>query len=394
MLDHRLLLCVAVAYLAFRLFSAIVMALVASHQDLGFVYYSTGRQDYWEMTHVWDGRWYQRIVEDGYPGTLPRDSSGNVAQNQWAFYPMYPMLVSALMWLTGGSFAVVGSLLSLVLGLVAALLMAVLFRQQVGAVAAFGAVCVYAAAPPSPVLQMTYTESLAMVLLLVALLGFQRHNWWLVTLAALACGVARPIAVPLALVALVVAWHRWKERDRRPISRGEWAGMASALVACGLSWAIWPVYAGLRTGSFSAYTDTMAAWRGGGSITYFVSWAGNFDRLFGPVGAAFWLTVMIVGFLALVLGPWASALGTVLRTWVLAYGFYLLAVLDAWTSTYRYLLLMFPIAVVLIGAGWQDRRNWLFVGPRTVIWVVLGLGWQVWWCWTLLVLTHIGGDAI
>nr|WP_279672252.1 hypothetical protein [Flexivirga meconopsidis] len=376
------------------MFSAIVMTLVAPHQDLGFVFYSTGRQDYWEMTHVWDGRWYQRIVEDGYPSTLPLDRNGNVAQNAWAFYPMYPMLVAGLMWLTGGSFAVVGSLLSLVLGLVAALLMAVLFRRQVGAVAAFGAVCVYAASPPSPVLQMTYTESLAMVLLLIALLGFQRRNWWLVTVAALACGVARPIAVPLALVGLVVVWQRWQERVEQPIARREWLGMASALASCGLSWAIWPVIAGVRTGSFSAYTDTMAAWRGGGTITYFVPWAGNFDRLFGPVGAAFGLIVMIGGFLALMLGPWAAGLGTVMRTWVLAYGLYLLAVLDAWTSTYRYLLLMFPIAIVLIGAGWQDRGKRLFVGWRTAIWVALGLGWQVWWCWTLLVLTHIGGDPI
>ena len=72
----------------------------------------------------------------------------------------------------------------------------------------------------------------------------------------------------------------------------------------------------------------------------------------------------------------------------------LLAVLDAWTSTYRYLLFMFPLLIVFVGAGWTDRAKRLLVGWRTVIWVVLGLGWQVWWCWTLLVLKHVSGDPI
>lgn len=394
LLDRRLLWCVAGSYLVLRLFSAVVMQLVAPHQDLQYVFYSTGHQDYWEMTHVWDGRWYQEIAEHGYPERLPENGNGSVDQNPWAFYPLYPALVHVLMALTGGSFPVVGSLLSLVLGLVAVLLMAVLLREKVGATVAFCAVCVFAASPPSPVLQMTYTESLALVLLITALIGLQRHNWWLAAGAALLCGVARPIAVPLALVALVVAWQRWQRRDREPIQRREWAGIGAMLTACGLSWAIWPVTAWVVTGSPSAYTDTMAGWRASGQLTYFVPWAENFTRLFGRFGAGFWLVVMVVGFLAMLLGPWAAALGTTMRTWVLAYGLYLLAVLDAWTSTYRYLLFMFPIAVILIGAGWQQRSKNLFVGWRTVIWVGLGLGWQVWWCWTLLVLTHIGSDPI
>ena len=38
-----------------------------------------------------------------------------------------------------------------------------------------------------------------------------------------------------------------------------------------------------------------------------------------------------------------------LRTWSLGYLLYLGAVLDPWTSTYRYLLFLFPLAVVAIG---------------------------------------------
>jgi len=394
LLHRHLLLCVVVAYLLLRAFSAVVMQAVASRQDPSFIFYSTGQHDYWQMTHVWDGRWYQTIVEQGYPAHLP-ESGGAIEQNQWAFYPMYPFLVWLLMSLTGGSFAVVGSLLSLALGAVAVCLMAVLLRDKVGAIAAFCVVCVFAASPPSPVLQMTYTESLALVLLIGALLALQRRHWWLAAAAALATGLARPVAVPLAVVAVVALWLRWRERDADPIGRREWIAMGSTLVGCGIASGIWPAIAALRTGVPAAYTDTMGAWRSGGKVVYFEPWVANFDQLFGnAVLAVVFLAVLIVGFLVITIGPWSDAMGPIMRTWLLAYGFYLLAVLDVWTSTYRYLLFMFPILIAFVGAGWRQRSRRLLVGWRTVIWVGLGLGWQVWWCWTLLVLKHVSGNPI
>jgi len=346
------------------------------------------------MTHVWDGRWYQTIVEQGYPSQLPT-IDGVVQQNQWAFYPMYPGLVWLLMYLTGGSFAVVGSLLSLVLGGVAVCLMAVLVRDKVGTVAAFCVVCVFAASPPSPVLQMTYTESLALVLLIGALLALQRRQWWLAALAALATGLARPVAVPLAVVALVALWLRWRDREEDPIGRSEWVAMASTLVGCGVAGGIWPAIAWWVTGVPSAYTDTMGAWRSDGAVTYFQPWVANFDMLLGNGAlAVLVLVILVAGFVVITVGPWADAMGPIMRTWLLAYGFYLLAVLDAWTSTYRYLLFMFPLLIVFVGAGWKQYSQRLLVGWRTAIWVGLGLGWQVWWCWTLLVLKHVSGDPI
>lgn len=394
LVQRRLLVCVVAAYLLLRLFSAVVMQLVASQQNPGLIFYSNGHHDYWQMTHVWDGRWYQTIVEQGYPSQLPEDG-GVVQQNQWAFYPMYPGMVRLLMTLTGGSFAVVGSLLSLALGALAVGMMASLVRAKVGAVVAFCVACVFAASPPSPVLQMTYTESLALVLVIGALLAFQRGRWWLAALAALATGLARPVAVPLGVVALVAVWLRWRARGDRPIRWPEWIAMGSTLIGCGIAGGLWPAIVAWRTGVPSAYTDTMAAWRSDDKIIYFQPWVANFDMLFGNgLLAVLVLMVLILGFLLITIGPWADAMGPIMRAWLLAYGFYLLAVLDAWTSTYRYLLFMFPILIVFVGAGWKDHARRLLVGWRTVIWVGLGLGWQVWWCWTLLVLRHASGDPI
>ena len=78
----------------------------------------------------------------------------------------------------------------------------------------------------------------------------------------------------------------------------------------------------------------------------------------------------------MVAGPWARNLGADLRTWTLAYPAYLAAVLDPFTSIFRYLIPLFPLLVVVLGAGWADRRGntwkrllWRFV-PLLVLFVV------------------------
>ena len=116
--DRRLVLLAVVGYLLCRVFSAILMTWIAHGQPgEGIPGGPSGAHtSYWDETRMWDGRWYREIVERGYPRELPVDGSGTVQQNAWAFLPLYPMLVRAMVTLTGGSFAVVGSLLSLVAG--------------------------------------------------------------------------------------------------------------------------------------------------------------------------------------------------------------------------------------------------------------------------------------
>jgi hypothetical protein len=61
-------------------------------------------------------------------------------------------------------------------------------------------------------------------------------------------------------------------------------------------------------------------------------------------------------------------------------------VLDPFTSIFRYLLPLFPLVVVLIGAGWSSERRvsrWWW--GRVVLLVALGVVSQVWWVRWLLV---------
>lgn len=378
---RRFLATVSLSYLLFRLFTAIVLIVVSRFQTP--VPWTGPHPDYFSMTVLWDGSWYRRIAEHGYPAVLPVDGSGALQQNEWAFYPAFPMLSRALMKVTGLGFPVVGSTLALLLGVIGAGLMAVLLRDRVGPKVALAAVCVYASSPPSPTLQIAYTESMAILLLCAVLLALSHERWLIAGGFALVTGLARPIALPLGLVALVAVYLRWRRRSADPLRRREWVSMGVTLAGCGAAGLIWPVLVWWGTGSSTAYTDTMSTWRGVGKVVPFRPWLGAGEYVFGPALGLYGLAVIGLGLLAVVFGPWARALGPQLRAWCLAYPAYLVAVLDPWTSIYRYLLPLFPLGAIMIGGAWVGGRD-RHVNVRTVVLVLLGLAWQIWWVWELL----------
>jgi hypothetical protein len=342
-----------------------------------------------DMTVLWDGSWYRHVAEHGYPHQLPLDAEGRIAQNAWAFYPLFPLLSRLLMDFTGLGFPAVASTVALVAGLGAAVVMAQVLAERVGERVAFASVAVWAAFPAAVSLQLAYTESLAMLVLCLLLWAVLRRQWFLVGALALVLGLTRPIAVPVVVVVAVALFLRWRGRGAAPLRVPDYLGGAWALGASAVGAVLWPLVAWQVTGSRSAYTDTMAAWRVGGEIVPLRPWLGmsqwvfrDFDgaAVYGPVGLAALATTIVV----LTLGPWASALGPELRTWCLAYPAYLAFVLDPFTSIFRYALPLFPLLAVILGGGWLERgARWLWA--RTGLLVATGLVGQVAWVWKLLV---------
>lgn len=381
------ILAVLAVYTLLRLFTTGVLVWITYDQQDPAVFRGE-TAPYFDVTTLWDGRWYERIADGGYPEALPLGSDGQVRQNEWAFYPLFPYLARVLMGLTGWPFAIAGTVLATALGYAAALVIGGMLRQQVGARAALGAVALLAAFPAAPVLQVAYTESLALLLLGAVLWLLINKRWWAAAAVALVTGVARPIALPLGLVALVAVVNRIRRRHDEPICGREWRAMAASLVACGLSGLIWPFVAWQGTGRGDAYPVTMSAWRQGEPVVPFAPTIEVVKVVLGETRGPWLLAAMLALLVVAVAGPWAAGLGAELRTWCLGYPLYLFAALDPWTSIYRYLLLLFPLAVVMIGAGWAkgDARGhqpiWL-LWARTATILVLFLGWQVWWTWEL-----------
>lgn len=336
---------------------------------------------YFPFTALWDGQWYQIIATDGYPDHVPRGSDGRATQNPWAFYPLFPMLSRLVMAATGTDFPVGGSVVALLCGFAAAVLLGLLLRERLGDAAALVVVALWASFPASVTLQLAYTESLAMLLLAGYLYALARERWLVAAGVAVLVGLARPIAVPLVAVTLVALWLRWRARADRPIDTREYAAGLASLVACGVAGFLWPAIAWWATGERGAYTDTMGAWRGSGVVEPFVPWLGMSKYAFGETWGPVLLVVVPVVIVAMVAGPWASGLGAELRTWSVAYPAYLAAVLDPFTSIFRYLIPMFPLLAVLLGAGWADRRGntWTRLLVRAVPLLVLSVVGQYYW---------------
>ena len=388
-LDLRFVLAVVLIWTALRALSTVLLVALATTWQDPVVYDDPSVPRYFQFATLWDGAWYERIATDGYPGALPMDDDGDVRQNPWAFYPVFPLLARLLTSLTGLPFAVTGTVVATLLGYAAAVVVGGLLRERVGTGAALGAVALLGAYPTSPTFQVAYTESLALLLLGGALWLLVRRRWLAAGAVALLTGLARPIGLPLGLVALVAVWQRWRRRHEEPVPAGEWARMASALVGCGLAGLVWPAVAWARTGVPDAYTVTMSAWRRGEPVTPFAPTLERVQWLFGDTGGPVLLAAGLLLLVAAVAGPWARGLGPELRTWCLGYVLYLFAALDPWTSIYRYLVLLFPLFVLAVGGGWDrdDPRRpadprWL-PAVRTGALVLLFLGWQVWWAWEL-----------
>lgn len=365
-----------------RVVTTTVLLLVMRHQmPTGMTGGDSVPVDYFSFTALWDGQWYQAIALRGYPDLLPVGASGAVEQNPWAFYPLFPYLAKAGMAVTGLGFPTVASTVALLCGTAAAVLMGLLLRGRIGDPAAYLVVALWASFPASVTLQLAYTESLAMLLLVGYLYALSRERWLVATAVAVLVGLSRPIAVPLGVVTLVVVVLRWRARSQRPVSRREYASMAAALVGCGVAGLLWPAVAWWRTGVSTAYTDTMASWRGDAKVEPFTPWLDKAHYYLGDTWGPVALVGIAVVLLAMVAGPWARGLGADLRTWAIAYPVYLAAVLDPFTSIFRYLVPLFPLLVVVLGAGWADRRG---NGWRRLLWraapmlVLFVLG-QYWW---------------
>ncbi len=386
---------VAALYLGLRVVSGVLLTL-AGHDQVWFAAVTGPREGDIDLAVSWDAQWYERIATDGYPDTLPVGDDGRVQQNPWAFYPLYPLAIRLVSWATTLGFATVAPLLALAAGLAAAVLMARLVIETSPHAApgragpALAVVAVWAALPASPVLQMAYTESFGMLLLVGFLLLLVRGQWIGSGLVALLIGVTRPIALPLSIVVVVAVWMRGRERAQRPFGRRERLDAGLAVVATGVSGLLWTTIAWAGTGRRDAYPSTMTAWRGEAVIDPIEPWRRTVGLALGThsresVVPALAMVLALGLSLALLVPRVAPGIDLRLRVWAAAYAVYLLAVVDGGTSIVRYLVPLFPLAIVLVGAHRERLSRWW--RRRTAFWVVAGVVGQVGWIWWLVVFT-------
>lgn len=373
---------VAVLYVAARLVTACIFMAAALHQ--GPNPWFPPKPDYWNFINIWDARWYARIITDGYPAPLPTDAAGNVLENEWAFYPLFPALGRALAGLTGASPAAALTVVAMLSGLGASLAVYCLFRHKASHSAALWGTAFFATFPASAILQVPYAEPLTLFLLATALMLVIRRNYLLAMPVVVLLCLSRPVGVPFAAMLGLLFLARTVERFRKgpegSHSPRGLVSLAGLTAVCGASALVWPAAAWAATGDIAAYTKTETVWRGH-DLVLFKPWFDTGVDLFGPVLGVLAPFVFAGLFALLLFSRPVMRLGAELRLWCACYMAYLLLFLHPQTSTFRMLLPLFPLAL----AAALLSRSRAYRGTVLTMFVLLQIVWIVWlWAWAQL----------
>lgn len=313
----------------------------------------------------WDAQWYWQVAVHGYPADLPLTDTGDVAENAWAFMPVFAYSAKAIGFLLG-SWGAGAFVLSLVCGYLACLALHRLLKDRVGASAATWAVVFFASGPLAALFQVGYAETLFLLLLFLALDATIRRNYaWLYLLIPV-MAFTRPGILAFALYLGLHGILRWTRRHRDPLGAREVVHILALGALATITGFAWQLIAGIVTGDPGAYLATELAWRrhwivgGVDGFVPFEGWVQASQFWFGLWGMPAWwgpiALVLVVAGVALVLlwSPQVRALGADLRLWSASYLLYLLAVFFPQSSTFRLLLPLSP----LWGAVAVPRSRW------------------------------------
>jgi len=380
-----------------RLYGFVVIALAArgqvalpSPEHPGVYQFSAhpSSPGYLGLITNWDGQWYERIATLGYQLPAAGDAGAKDALWTYNFLPGFPLLVGAMMGATGLSFAVCVTLVNLVAGGAAMVVMFTLVERTAGWFVASAAVLFTCCFVSAPLFQAAYTESISLLLVSTVLLLVARRRYaWALPFVVL-LSLTRLVTPPLAIVVLVHAGLRFRNRAQEPIRRSEALWMATLAVLSGASVSLWPAI----TSAVTSQVKTVGADRGRVSNAVASGRFGWFTNAYEHIGwiGVTGLALLVVLFVALALSPLARTWGVEVRTWFAIYPIYLLFVAGVHTGVFRYLMLAFPLALLMVGSpvpGSVPRKR----GALVLTVCLLSLLLQIPWVSSALVVTPLAG---
>jgi hypothetical protein len=369
---------VLVVFVVSRVVTTGILLWFAARQEANS--WTGAHPSYFDFAKLWDGHWYYIIALAGYPSELPLTDTGHVGESAWAFMPAYPVVVRALMLVSGLDFTVAAVVVSVAFAAATALMFYRLMHLVLPAGTALFSVVLYCFAPLSPILQVSYAESMHAFFLTLALYLLVKREYLALFPVVLVMSLTRPSGLAFALALGLHVLHRWFTRRRDPFPPRQVAAsvvLGLFSVACGFAWLL---VAAAVTGSITAYTDTELAWRmpyiGYQELIPLTPWF---------LGAQFWvpgalgvvlLILLFAAFTVFMFSPPVKRLGVNLRFWVASYALYLVAVFFPQSSTIRLLLPIFPLWGAL-----AQPKSWVYRLALVLLCIAGQAGWIhiAWW---------------
>jgi hypothetical protein len=208
----------------------------------------------------WDGDWYRRLANHGYPTTVPHGYS------TLGFFPMFPLTIWVaarpllpFMHSSLSAITTAGVIVSGIGGLVATVLVQRLATGWWGRAAGRRAVALFCLFPGSVVFSMVYAEGLMLPLVAGCILALQRRRWLLAGVLAAFATATEPEALVLVIVCAVSAGLELRRRGLRdPLARRSLIAPALSVVgAAGFAAFLW-AWTGTPFASYRAQHD---AWK-------------------------------------------------------------------------------------------------------------------------------------
>lgn len=286
---------------------------------------------------VWDSSWYMDIATGGY-STILRGTYAN-----YAFFPLYPLLMRTLGHITGGPY-IAGLIISNIALLVACVYLYRLVKLDADKSAALASVKYLFLFPVAFVFSGVFTESLFLALVLACFYYARLGRWWLVGILGFFAGLTRYIG---ALLLAPLLWEYALAKKFR-VRAMRWDVLFLLLIPAGL--AVFLAFSYTLTGDWLAYFHIQQqGWGHYLSNPFMLLWRSlSLDKA-SPVQGAF----AAIGLILLLLG-WKR-----LRFSYWFYGMYSILVpligLGNWLAGMpRYVAIVFPLFILL--AGWGRNR--------------------------------------
>ncbi len=193
-----------------------------------------------------DAVYYLGIAADGYHEEAIRDG-----YHDWAFFPLFPIVVRAVSLVTLGDLAVAGVLASNLAFLAALLVLHALAVPYLGRERSIRALGLLALAPGAVAFAMAYSDSLYLLLAAGAFLAGERRRWGV---AGILYGLASLTRLPGVLIGLPLAILLLQSSGWRPDRRLAWLAAGPAALAGFGAWQ------GRALGDPLAFLHAQGAW--------------------------------------------------------------------------------------------------------------------------------------
>ncbi|HEY1828882.1 MAG TPA: mannosyltransferase family protein [Acidimicrobiales bacterium] len=205
----------------------------------------------------WDGGWYIKIAQHGYPTHLFQEGAGS----RWAFFPAWPLAIRGFGILTGFSLADAATILAFLFGLTSAITIWLAVQAHLGRQIADRAVLFYVFFPMALVLSMGYTEGLFLTAAGACLYAISRRWWLIAALSAIVGSLTRDAGAILIVAVVIAALSELRQH------RGVRPTLAVLIAPLGL--AVFMAYSWMRVGTPVAFLTAEKYWNGGAHFVWF-----------------------------------------------------------------------------------------------------------------------------